>query len=172
MRRPEGLAALMNPACPSLLGEQRNGCYAATFPVESQSEASRVRQLGEINYDREQGARAVAWIRSHPRRFAELTAARVVDFWFPEPGAPVHTYYAIWLITLLSVPGIVLMARDRMPVVCFMGALWAVYPLMYYFVVSLSRYRYPVLWSSLVPAGYFLWVVWVWVSRFGSARPA
>jgi hypothetical protein len=31
-----------------------------------------------------------------------------------------------------------------------------IYPLMYYIVVSDLRYRTPVLWLSLLPAGYFL----------------
>jgi len=31
-----------------------------------------------------------------------------------------------------------------------------IYPLMYYVVVSDVRYRLPVLWLSLLPAGYFL----------------
>ena len=54
----------------------------------------------------------------------------------------------------------ILMAKNRLPAVWFVLVLWMVYPLMYYIVVSSDRYRYPVIWSSLLPAGYFLSVLW------------
>jgi hypothetical protein len=34
-----------------------------------------------------------------------------------------------------------------------------IYPLMYYIVVSDLRYRAPVLWLSLLPAGYFVFII-------------
>jgi len=151
---------------------QKSGCYDGAFPVESAAEVALMNQLGEVKYDRERGARAMEWIRSHPRRFAELTAARAVDYWFPPVEPPEHTFYAIWIVTLLSVPGMVLMARDGLRSVWVLSAICAVYPLMYYVVVSLSRYRYPIIWTSLVPAGYFLWVVAQRISPPDSARQA
>ncbi len=156
----------------SLQRDARSGCYDATHPVASASEIADLRRMGEVAFDKDRTARGVAWIRSNPRRFAELTLARVVEFWFPEPGRPAYTFYAIWVITLLSVPGVVLMARDGVRAVWVLGTIWAVYPLMYYIVVSSDRYRYPVIWTSLLPAGYFLWVVWAWVSRSGAERQA
>ncbi|MEO8371955.1 MAG: hypothetical protein ABI806_22405 [Candidatus Solibacter sp.] len=150
---------------------QKSGCYDAAFPVDSANEVAWMQQLGEVKYDRERGARAMQWIRSHPRRFAELTASRALEYWFPPVEAPAHTFYAIWLVTLLSLPGLVLMARDGLRSVWVMSAICAVYPLMYYVVVSLSRYRYPIIWTSLIPAGYFLWVVSTRISRPGLSRP-
>ncbi len=35
-------------------------------------------------------------------------------------------------------------------------AVWSIYPLAYYVVASADRYRCPILWTSLVPAGYAL----------------
>lgn len=66
-----------------------------------------------------------------------------------------RTAYAIWTITGLSLPGLVLMARRRELVTVFVVAVLAIYPLMYYVVVSDMRCRYPVLWLSLLAAGYF-----------------
>jgi hypothetical protein len=62
--------------------------------------------------------------------------------------------YIIWLATALSIPGLIVMARRREPVILFVAAVLLIYPLAYYFVVTDVRYRYPVLWLSLLPAGY------------------
>ena len=64
--------------------------------------------------------------------------------------------YIIWLATALSVPGLILMALRREPVTLFVAAVLLIYPLMYYVVVSDVRYRYPVLWLSLLQAGYLI----------------
>jgi hypothetical protein len=67
-----------------------------------------------------------------------------------------YTCYAIWGITLWSIPGIVVMARRRQALVPLILCCWLIYPLIYYVVVSCDRYRYPILWTSLLPAGYAL----------------
>jgi hypothetical protein len=106
------------------------------------------------------GADARKWIYGHPDRFARLTAQRVALFWFPDPGHATRSAYAVWAITALSLPGIVLMARRRVPATVYILAVWTLYPLMYYVVVSGDRYRFPLLWTSLAPAGYFLASRW------------
>jgi len=65
----------------------------------------------------------------------------------------------VWLITLLSIPGMVLMWRRRERVRWFIFSVWLLYPLIYYVVVASDRYRYPILWTSLLPAGYCLVVL-------------
>ena len=92
---------------------------------------------------------------AHPGRFWVLTLRRFREFWFPVAGERAYMTYTIWLITLLSIPGLVLMAKRREPVTWFVAAVLLIYPLMYYVVVADVRYRYPVLWLSLLPAGYF-----------------
>jgi len=64
--------------------------------------------------------------------------------------------WAIWFVTSLSVPGLVLMAYRREAVTIFAFATLVIYPLVYYIALSNLRYRYPVLFLSLLPAGYFL----------------
>jgi 4-amino-4-deoxy-L-arabinose transferase-like glycosyltransferase len=144
----------------SLAKDGSNGCYQQNHPVASEAETALLKRLGEVEFDRQRTARAIEWIRSHPARFRELTLSRVMEFWFPEPEPPAYTCYAIWVITALSIPGMILMARHRLPAVWFVLLLWMAYPPMYYIVVSSERYRYPVIWSSLLPAGYFLSVLW------------
>jgi hypothetical protein len=141
---------------PSFVREMANGCLPATNPADSAAEVRLLNRLGEVEYDRNRAATAWSWIRAHPGRFCYLTLARIFEFWFPEPIVPPYTIYGFWAITLLSIPGIVLMARLRMPVVLFVLAVWMVYPLMYYLAVTSDRYRYPILWTSMLPAGYCL----------------
>ena len=62
----------------------------------------------------------------------------------------------IWLITALSIPGLILMARRSEPATAFILLALLLYPLMYYLVVADVRYRYPVLWLSALPAEYLL----------------
>ncbi len=145
-----------NCAESSLARDAAHGCFQATHPVASQAEVALLNQVGEVQYDRNRAAAAWDWIRSHPARFRRLTGERILEFWFPDPIVSAYTAYGIWAITLLSIPGIVLMARRRQPVTLFVLAVWLVYPVMYYIVVSCDRYRYPILWTSLLPAGYGL----------------
>jgi len=145
----------------SLFKSGANGCYQLTHPVASEAEIASLKRLGEVTFDRERTAMAMGWIRSHPDRFRELTLKRVIEFWLPEPQAPAYTTYAIWVITVLSLPGMILMVRNCLPLAWFVVALWIVYPPMYYIVVSSDRYRYPIIWSSLLPAGYLLALLWV-----------
>ncbi|HEX3745480.1 MAG TPA: hypothetical protein VHW09_16165 [Bryobacteraceae bacterium] len=155
-----------NCASSSMVKERQSGCFQVTHPVDSVQEAQTMRQMGEVAYDRLKKDEAVAWIRSHPARFAQLTAARFVEFWFPAPNAYWFRCYAIWAITLLSLPGIVLMLRHRQQISLFILGVWLVYPPVYYVMVSADRYRYPILWTSLLPAGYFL----VWLAERSRAQ--
>ena len=155
----------------SLYSEAVSGCIQKTFPVDSEPEARLLRNLGEVRYDRLRTADTMRWIFSHRQRFAELTAGRIVDFWFPDPRQSVYTSYAIWAITLLSIAGMVLMVRRRQDAAPLFFTVWLIYPLLYYVVVSCDRYRYPILWTSLLPAGYALQALFI--SGFRRAwRPA
>jgi hypothetical protein len=139
----------------SLDANLASGCYAATHPTNNAAEAQMLLRMGEVDYDRRRTADALAWIRGHPARFARLTLERIRQFWFPEPSAPLYTVWATWAVTILSIPGLFLLARSgRGRLVLLIVAIWAIYPALYYIVVSGMRYRYPILWTSLLPAGY------------------
>ena len=143
-------------ASPSLFASSESGCYWRTHPSGSAQEIALMQQVGEYAYDRDRNQATRQWIKDHPRRFAELTAARAVEFWFPDPGANPRTNYAIWLITALSIPGLFLLLRSRAPIAPWLIASHVLYPTVFYIVVSCDRYRLPLLWASLIPAGYFV----------------
>ncbi len=141
---------------PSLRMELLNGCFDAMHPNSSAREAQLVRSMGEPAYDRQRAADAMAWMRSHPRRFWWLTWRRIVEFWLPYPTQPLYSCYAVWAATILSIPGLIWMGWKREPAAVLIVAVFLVYPLLYYIVASDIRYRVPILWLSCLAAGYFV----------------
>jgi hypothetical protein len=139
----------------TLIEDELNRCYQTHHPNVSVNEAQLLRNLGEVQYDRNRTVETKNWIYLHPHRFAGLTLARIGEFWFPpvDTNSRYHAYF-ISLITALSIPGLILMGRRREPLTPFVLTVLLLYPLMYYIVVTDTRYRYPILWLSLLPAGY------------------
>ncbi len=130
-----------------------NGCHEKMQANLSPEEAALVKEMGEVNYNRSRLAIARQWIHDHPPRFRQLTLRRIKEFWFPSPGEAGPYSYSVWAVTVLSVVGLVLMARQRNLAVIALLAILALYPLVYYSVQTAPRFRFPILWVSLLPAG-------------------
>ncbi|HYL36408.1 MAG TPA: hypothetical protein VEV17_10890 [Bryobacteraceae bacterium] len=152
-------------------GIRQNAASLMKFhPSRNPEQRAEVRQRGELRYNQDKMQQAMAWILSHPNRFAVLTFQRVIEYWFPTTvDFPVATV-GIWIVTLLSIPGMILAAvrRDR----AASPLLWmlALAPLVYYIVESDPRYRTPLLWISLLFAGYALHAAIHWRGRSVPAR--
>jgi hypothetical protein len=140
----------------SMLASEANNCYQAHHPNTSIREAKLLQTLGEVGYDRLRISTAKDWMRTHHAAFLRLFLARIRDFWFPVPGEHPFKAFVIWTATLLSIPGLILMIKRRLETTPFILFVLLIYPTMYYIVVSDVRYRLPVLWLSLLPAGFFL----------------
>ena len=147
-------------ARPSLKESEENFCHEAHHPNTSIEEARLLISLGEVRYDRLRTADAKTWMRTHPSAFRHLTLCRIRDFWFPVPWDSRFESAVIWLATALSIPGLVIMALRRDRALFYTLSALGIYPMMYYIVISDVRYRLPVLWLSLLPAGQF--AVWMW----------
>ena len=132
--------------------------HPRTNPVE----ASLVQELGEAEYMRRAKAEAIDWIRAHPWKFLKLTASRTTQFWI----GPLHqpgTALAVTALTILallgawySLPGMTPPQRAALltPLIC--------YPLVYYVVIYMPRYRVPLDWILLLLAGV---AIWRWIDR-------
>lgn len=149
-----------------------NGCHLAMHPNFNPAEAALVKKAGEVDYNRDRLGKALYWIRSHPGRFRELTARRFLEFWFPNPATVTIYSYSIWLITALSFGGLAQMIWNRLPTTWFFMMVFLIYPAVYYLVQSSVRYRYPILWLSLLPAGYCLRHFGWWVKAHFAGRPS
>ena len=145
-------------AAASFSSNLQTSCFRAMHPNESPAEAERLKFMGELAYNRDHRRAATQWISSNPGQFAKLTIARFLLFWFPRDGPSGWNgsgqtggglfAVAVGAMTLLSVPGWVLLRRtSRLPAIWF-GVWLACFPLVHYLVQFDFRYRYPVLWMS------------------------
>jgi hypothetical protein len=117
-------------------------------------EANELVRLGELQYNHEKLRAAIQWIRDNPRRFTEMTAQRFLYFWFPNSNY-LWKRIAAGVITLLAWISAVFAYRDRahrLPAI-MIGALWVVYPMIYYVIEADPRYPYPIYWTLLLMAG-------------------
>lgn len=150
----------------SMYADELRGCYQAHHPNTSLSEARLLLSMGEPKYDHMRILDTEHWIKTHPGRFTTLTLERFKEFWFPPLRWNTFSSLMIGLATFLSIPGLILMMYRREPLNWFILFVLFIYPLMYYTVVSDVRYRYPVLWLSLLPAGNLLHHLFIrWRSR-------
>jgi hypothetical protein len=163
-------AANNDCASPDMLTDELSGCYQATHPNLSAAQDLRVRALGEIRYDRLQKDAAESWIRTHPRRFIHLTLTRIREFWFPPLADQPLTALLVWLGTVLSIPGVILMLLHRRRAALFVVPALLLLPALYYVILSDIRYRYPILWLSYLPAGYLAHQLLIRAQRFRSRR--
>lgn len=137
-------------AGPSVLGNLRKGCNKQFAPMYSVAEVDLMRRLGEIEYNRNRARVALNWIARNPRRFAALTARRIVEFWFPLEA------YSFWVVTALAIPGILLIYRRGVAAGWAMLVACALFTMLYSITEVTPRYRYPIMWMTLIQAGFAL----------------
>jgi len=141
-------------------------CYIKLHPNWNLEEARTLRALGEPQYNAIRLKQTVDWITRHPRRFTSLTLDRIVAFWFPfERESPLQQLtlqgrrrerLIIYVMTILSVIGLVRLTRHN-PLAGVSLLSWLLcFPLIYYIVQFEDRYRYPIMWVTLLTGSYAL----------------
>jgi hypothetical protein len=155
--------------------ELRMGNHEGTFPAMEVmdanqehihprthfSEARKLKEIGEIAYMNEALDDALTWIKSNPGEFARLTGLRILHIWFGplhDPKAAAQTsaltllaFLGLWFSwKKLSIPHRAILL---IPLVTF--------PLVYYLVAYMPRYRVPIDWIILMLAGS---VIWHWIT--------
>ena len=134
-------------------------------PRTHEAEARLVQELGEVTYMRLAGREAFDWIGGHPGRFVSLTLSRATHFWL----GPLHRpWMAAWVtaLTILALLGAIRVIPSlTVPQRAALLIPLATYPLIYYVVTYMSRYRVPLNWLLLVLAGA---QVWYWIEKLTS----
>ncbi|HJT86823.1 MAG TPA: hypothetical protein VJ732_03180 [Bryobacteraceae bacterium] len=129
----------------------KRGVYHAFHPLQSRSEAEAVRDMGEVAYNTDRLHKALSWIRTHRRRFLQLTVRRFLYTWFPSTPSHARDKF-LWLLTIGSLIGILaLWPSDRLGALIFSACLLSYTPIYYLIQVNI-RYRYPVDWIILLTA--------------------
>ena len=147
-------------ASPSWQDSLRSGCYSRWHPNDSPEQARRVAFIGEVRFNLEQRDKALAWIRERPARFLVLCAQRFSLFWLPlhRIGNKGELYddLLICLFTILSIPGGMILWRERRLAATLLFSAMLLYSLPYLFVMNVLRYRFPILWISVLLTAVFL----------------
>ncbi len=131
-------------------------------PGINPEEARKCQEWGEVEYMRRARADVVEWVRAHPGEFVRLTASRFVHFWCGSLHRP-GTVAATTALTVLALLGLrrafpSLSTPQRAAVLIPL----VMFPLVYYFVCYMPRYRIPLDWMLLILAGA---EVWHWIAR-------
>ena len=149
-----------NPCAKFSVMDNLAGCDI--HPNRDYAEAQRLLVLGEYNYNHQRLREALDWIAGNPSQFIHLTVQRTVAFWFPNhSGNPLTSragakLVAYWVITLVSIPGLLLLwwTNRTAAAICLV---WLVsFPPVYYLVQFDVRYRTPILWATMIPASYVI----------------
>jgi hypothetical protein len=121
------------------------------------NEAAKLREMGEVEYMRLAGQDALEWIRAHPGEFLSLTLQRFANLW----GGPLYRPQAaagVMLLTLMAMGALGLNLRTlTIPQRAVLIIPLATYPLIYYLVAYMPRYRVPIDWILFVLAGSLVW---------------
>ena len=131
--------------------ENTAGREKGGHPWESASEYQEYLEVGEIEYNRRKLATAKDWIRENFGSFLALTAKRIQYFWFPKMERSGQGLL-LGLLTLLAVAGLIRLLFIRHQSAVFFLSIWITFPLVYYLVQFVGRYRVIILWSVLLVA--------------------
>jgi hypothetical protein len=159
-------------AAPALREHIQSGCHARSGPNVNAAFAAQLVAAGEVPFNRTKLHEALHWMAANRAAFLVLTARRLRLFWFPDLDDPWETAL-VWIVTLLSFAGLPLIIRTN-PAGYVIGATWLVFPLVYYLSPFEARYRYPIFWTSLLPAACALAKIWQSLALFhpSSRSPA
>ena len=124
-------------------------------PVLSAAERAKVAEMGEVPYNQMRLGHVAAWFKAHPGAALGLIARRIARFWFPISGSGPFGF-GITLVTAVSAWGFWCMFRNRLKLLWPMLAILVLYPPIYYLVRFDLRYRYSILWVSILAGGYGL----------------
>jgi hypothetical protein len=122
-------------------------------PRTNVEEARRLRDLGEAAYMKETKREALRWIRGNPLEYAKLVGGRTLLFWTGPVYEPFVGILCLALLAMAAFGGWVsippLAASQRAVIVIPL----ITFPLVYYVVSWMPRYRLPVEWLLLLLAG-------------------
>jgi Flp pilus assembly protein TadG len=115
----------------------------AIFPMYNHAELADYARLGEVGYDHEKRAQALAYIEANPATFTLLSLRRVARFWFGTGSEHGSGFFALHagLTTLLGAAGLVYLWRRQRAIAMLLLTPLLLFPLPYYITHAEFRYR-------------------------------
>jgi len=136
--------AYWDKAAPSLKENLIIRSHFEVHPHVNASEALKVRKFNEVEYNKRQMEAAEQWIMTHPSRFLQLTLKHFKLFWL----------YGIrsFLLIPFFLVGLWWIATHDRASFYLLATIFAIQPLIYYFVQFDPRYRHPLDWAMVLTA--------------------
>lgn len=112
----------------------------------------RMQELGELGFMDEKKRQFESFVREHPGDFARFTLERIWYFWAAPPQETIVAGYDLWvarhtgffLASAFAFGGLVLSFLHRRTYVWIFAAFLLVYPVPFYIVNPLPRYKHPI----------------------------
>ncbi|MGB7280759.1 MAG: glycosyltransferase family 39 protein [Candidatus Acidiferrum sp.] len=140
--------------------------WTGKHPSTNKEEREEYARMGEIAYVASKRNQAIGFVRRYPLEFLELTAKRFYAFWSGDMISYGAGPLLPWLygpFSLLTVFGMLLAVRDKVPGMGLLFGLMLLFPLPFYLAFPQARNRYTIEPEMLALSVYFLFVV---VRRF------
>ena len=139
-------------AGPVLTDNIASGCFATFHPTANPLLLEQLKSQGEYDYAARAMRATVQWVRNHPARFARLSVQRILYFWFPVERSDKRVLVNGILMSLATVLSFFGVLWRKSPGFAVLAGGLISYPFPYYFAQGEQRYRYPVLWMSVLLA--------------------
>lgn len=112
----------------------------------------RMQELGEIGFMDEKKRQFETFIREHPKDFVRFTMERVGYFWAAPPQATIVAGYDLWVArhvefllgAAFAFAGLILTFRRKNSYAWLLAPFLLIYPLPFYIVNPLPRYKHPI----------------------------
>ncbi|HEY9137289.1 MAG TPA: hypothetical protein VIM67_03390, partial [Terriglobus sp.] len=123
--------------------------WGRTVPLENHQILAEYARMGEPAWAADRAAKANAWIKAHPRRFAGLSVKRAWMYWMGVPKsveeAGILEYFRLMSFQFLSLCGLfgaALAVQRKRPAAWVFLAAFLLLPLPYYMVTVQARFRH------------------------------
>lgn len=146
------------------------GVYSRYHPLQNRAEAEKVKELGEVAYNRLAQQEANAWITSHPRQYADLTLGRVWKFWFyNDPTSRIKTIFLDLTGFLGLIGALYLLVTKPLPGTA-VALILLLYPAPSYLIHVGLRQRYPIDWLLTLLAVFASFLLWTRIAGLWQDR--
>ncbi len=129
-----------------------NGLFERYHPLQSKQEALKVKEMGELAYNKQAGDEAKAWMRAHPVKFLELCLGRARCYWlYYDPTSRFKTVF-LAATNVLGLIGFFFVWKYNRIAAVVIALILILYPLPNYLVHVGLRQEYPIEWLTLLLA--------------------
>ncbi len=123
-----------------------NGLYATFHPLQSVTEATKVREMGEVAYNKMAMKEAEQWIARHPGRFIDLCLGRARCFWFYLDRTSISKTMFLAITAAMGLLGLAFLFPEQPLTGVVLAIMLLIYPLPNYLVHVGLRQEYPIQW--------------------------